>query len=94
MLLSSGLFRTLQYLSICAGWQLILGAPFLYAHYTNYLLKAFEFNRVFTYIWSVNWKFIPNVVRPNHLPNSLNFIIMSRCSFQNHGLFCYWLDIL
>lgn len=40
----------------CGGPQLILAAPFLLAHPVSYLRKAFEFDRVFQYQWTVNWK--------------------------------------
>jgi ALG3 protein. len=43
-------------LGICGGIQLILGAPFLISHPISYLRKAFEFDRVFFYKWTVNWK--------------------------------------
>jgi len=43
-------------LSICASIQLILGAPFLLTYPVSYLKKAFEFDRVFFYKWTVNWK--------------------------------------
>jgi len=45
-------------LSICASIQLILGAPFLLTYPVSYLKKAFEFDRVFFYKWTVNWKFL------------------------------------
>ncbi len=62
MLQSSGPLHTAGYLSICAGLQLILGAPFLYHHWQHYMLKAFEFSRVFSYEWTVNWKMLPEEV--------------------------------
>ena len=43
-------------LAICAAGQLLLGAPFLLRHPMSYLRKAFEFDRVFMYRWTVNWK--------------------------------------
>lgn len=39
--------------------QIILGLPFLRHNWFNYLHKAFELSRVFTYEWTVNWKFLP-----------------------------------
>ena len=49
-------------LGICAGVQLVLGAPFLTTHPVSYLRKAFELDRVFFYEWTVNWKFVPEQV--------------------------------
>ncbi|PSC73067.1 Dol-P-Man:Man(5) c(2)-PP-Dol alpha-1,3-mannosyltransferase [Micractinium conductrix] len=39
--------------------QAALGAPFLAAHPRSYVVRAFEFSRVFTYKWSVNWQLLP-----------------------------------
>eukprot|EP00981_Chlorochromonas_danica_P009727 scaffold2801_cov161-Ochromonas_danica.AAC.7 len=59
LLLANGVRETILCLSICAGVQLILGAPFLLTYPISYISKAFEFGRVFTYIWTVNFKFLP-----------------------------------
>jgi alpha-1,3-mannosyltransferase len=45
-------------LGICASVQLLLGAPFLASYPISYIRKAFELDRVFTYKWTVNWKFL------------------------------------
>uniref|UniRef100_K3WI15 dolichyl-P-Man:Man5GlcNAc2-PP-dolichol alpha-1,3-mannosyltransferase n=1 Tax=Globisporangium ultimum (strain ATCC 200006 / CBS 805.95 / DAOM BR144) TaxID=431595 RepID=K3WI15_GLOUD len=58
LLQSCGVLRTLWYLVICASIQIILALPFLRHNWFNYLLKAFELSRVFTYKWTVNWKFL------------------------------------
>jgi hypothetical protein len=39
--------------------QIALGYPFLRENWVSYLSKAFELSRVFTYKWTVNWKFLP-----------------------------------
>lgn len=49
---------TMKHLSICALVQLILGWPFLSTYPVSYIKKAFEFDRVFFYKWTVNWKFL------------------------------------
>ncbi|ETV85214.1 hypothetical protein H257_03031 [Aphanomyces astaci] len=59
LLQSSGVLRTIGYLSICASLQVALALPFLKTFWWSYLTKAFEFSRVFTYTWTVNWKCIP-----------------------------------
>ena len=43
-------------LAICGTGQLVLGFPFLIRHPISYLRKAFEFDRVFAYKWTTNWK--------------------------------------
>ncbi|KAL4517551.1 hypothetical protein Ndes2526B_g00757 [Nannochloris sp. 'desiccata'] len=42
--------------------QGLLGLPFLTTYPKSYLLRAFEFSRVFTFKWSVNWQFLPEDV--------------------------------
>ena len=49
---------TIENLSICALVQLVLGWPFLSTYPISYIKKAFEFDRVFFYKWTVNWKLI------------------------------------
>lgn len=53
---SPGIWETITCLGICASIQLVLGAPFLLTHPVSYIRKAFEFDRVFFYKWTVNWK--------------------------------------
>jgi alpha-1,3-mannosyltransferase len=53
-----GILRTVMCLTICAMVQLMLGWPFLVAYPVQYLSKAFELSRVFTYKWTVNYKFL------------------------------------
>lgn len=48
--------ETIVCLGICAAVQLVLGAPFLLSFPESYIRKAFEFDRVFFYKWTVNWK--------------------------------------
>ncbi len=58
LLTYNGLVETAVCLSICAGVQLLLGAPFLATYPVQYLSKAFELSRVFFYKWTVNLKFL------------------------------------
>ena len=51
--------HTFLSLLICATTQLVLGYPFLSTYPLQYLRKAFELDRVFTYKWTVNLKFLP-----------------------------------
>ena len=46
-------------LSLLVASQALVGAPFLLTYPRSYLTKAFELSRVFTYKWSVNWRFLP-----------------------------------
>jgi alpha-1,3-mannosyltransferase len=56
---NQSLLGTMQHLSVCASIQLILGWPFLTTYPISYIKKAFEFDRVFFFKWTVNWKFLP-----------------------------------
>ncbi|KAI8320506.1 ALG3-domain-containing protein, partial [Martensiomyces pterosporus] len=38
--------------------QLLVAAPFLAAHPAEYLSRAFELGREFTFRWTVNWRFV------------------------------------
>ena len=40
------------------GTQVLIGLPFLAHDPWAYLGRAFEFDRKFMYIWSVNWNFL------------------------------------
>lgn len=57
-----GFWKTIPRLFICGIIQLALGAQFLLAYPLEYINGAFEFGRVFTYRWSVNWKFVPEEI--------------------------------
>lgn len=50
--------ETVICLAICALVQLVLGFPFLSTYPVEYLKKSFELDRVFTYKWTVNFKFL------------------------------------
>lgn len=52
----NSIWDTIICLGICATVQLLLGAPFLLSYPQSYIRKAFEFDRVFFYKWTVNWK--------------------------------------
>ncbi|KAL9188536.1 hypothetical protein ACHAXT_006914 [Thalassiosira profunda] len=52
------LLGTAKHLAICAAVQIVLGWPFLSMHPISYIKKAFEFDRIFFFEWTVNWKFL------------------------------------
>jgi len=56
---NQSLLETIKHLSICASIQILLGWPFLSKYPVGYISKAFEFDRVFFFKWTVNWKFLP-----------------------------------
>ncbi|OQR96785.1 dolichyl-P-Man:Man(5)GlcNAc(2)-PP-dolichyl mannosyltransferase [Achlya hypogyna] len=62
LLQSSGILRTAGYLALCAAVQVALAIPFLNHNAWSYVSKAFEFSRVFTYQWTVNWRFVSEEV--------------------------------
>lgn len=62
LILDLGLQKTIPHLVMCAAVQLVLGAPFLCTYPWSYLSRAFDFGRQFFYIWTVNWRCIPESV--------------------------------
>jgi alpha-1,3-mannosyltransferase len=56
---NQSILGTIKHLSTCALVQLIIGWPFISTYPVSYIKKAFEFDRVFFYKWTVNWKFLP-----------------------------------
>jgi ALG3 protein len=70
----------------CGIPQLVMGLPFLVHHPIHYIHKAFEFDRVFFYQWTVNWK-----VCIVYLISSI-LTVLYRVSDRTHLLlfwFCY-----
>ncbi|KAK8803116.1 hypothetical protein WA588_002272, partial [Blastocystis sp. NMH] len=55
---SVGVPFALLLLAVVVIVQLLLGLPFLAANASGYLSRAYEFGRVFTYKWTVNFKFL------------------------------------
>lgn len=54
-----GYAKTIKQLTICAGIQLLLGAPFLLTHPIEYIKGSFDLGRVFEHKWTVNYRFLP-----------------------------------
>ena len=53
-----GLIKTLLSVGFIVFTQVIIGWPFLQHNADAYMSRAFEFKRVFTFKWSVNWQFL------------------------------------
>lgn len=62
LVLTQGLLNTFKYIFLCALVQLILGSPFLLTFPTAYIHRSFDLGRQFFYIWTVNWKCVPEEV--------------------------------
>lgn len=58
LLLGCGLKETVICLTICASIQILLGIPFLTTYPVEYISQAFDIGRVFTFKWTVNYKFL------------------------------------
>ncbi|XP_044742980.1 lethal(2)neighbour of tid protein [Chrysoperla carnea] len=54
-----GIKGTIKQLFICGIVQLILGAPFLYGNWWNYIKGSFDLQRIFEHKWTVNYRFLP-----------------------------------
>jgi alpha-1,3-mannosyltransferase len=59
MIVDIGMYGSLFCIFICALVQLLVGAPFLSNNFWGYIGRSFEMGRVFTFKWSVNYKFLP-----------------------------------
>ena len=57
-----GLRGLLQKGLLGLGLQIALAVPFLQANWVGYLARSFELGRVFMFKWTVNFKFLPEVV--------------------------------
>lgn len=62
MLKGMSIRGVLSALSAAALVQGLFGFPFLIAYPFEYLSKAFDLGRVFIHFWSVNFKFVPELV--------------------------------
>lgn len=56
-----GLLKSIKNAAYAIGLQAILAAPYLYVNPKAYMLKAFDFQRVFMHQWTVNWRFLDEV---------------------------------
>jgi len=59
MWITLGFWQTIPCLLVCAGTQVFLGMPFMLDNFAGYMNGAFEFSRQFKYVWTVNWRNIP-----------------------------------
>ncbi|CAF2365272.1 unnamed protein product [Rotaria sp. Silwood2] len=59
LLLSVGLSQTFKYIFYCGLLQLIFAIPFLLSNPMAYIIRSFDLGRQFFYIWTVNWRLIP-----------------------------------
>lgn len=57
-----GFIFSIPLLAICGGLQILLALPFLVTFPKEYVLGAFDFGRVFQYVWTVNFKFLSEEV--------------------------------
>ncbi|KAJ2799055.1 dolichyl-P-Man:Man(5)GlcNAc(2)-PP-dolichol alpha-1,3-mannosyltransferase, partial [Coemansia helicoidea] len=55
---AGGLPMAATQLAVVALSQAAVAAPFLAAHPTQYLARAFDYSRQFDYTWTVNWRFV------------------------------------
>lgn len=53
-----GVGGVLRQMLAVAGWQLVVGWPFIQSHPREYLQRAFDFGRQFEFRWTVNWRFV------------------------------------
>ena len=59
MIIDIGMLGSLNCIFLCGLVQVLIGAPFLSHNFWGYIGRSFELGRVFTFKWSVNYKFLP-----------------------------------
>jgi len=59
LLLKFGVYGSVKKISICAIIQLLIGLPFLLENPIGYIHRSFNIGRQFFYVWTVNWRFLP-----------------------------------
>nr|XP_022343201.1 dol-P-Man:Man(5)GlcNAc(2)-PP-Dol alpha-1,3-mannosyltransferase-like [Crassostrea virginica] len=59
MMVRLGTLSTIGHLAICAAPQVVLAIPFLLENPVGYIVRSFNFGRQFFYVWTVNWRLIP-----------------------------------
>ncbi|KAH9513442.1 dolichyl-P-Man:Man(5)GlcNAc(2)-PP-dolichol alpha-1,3-mannosyltransferase [Bulinus truncatus] len=62
LLASQGVVGTIKHLTICALPQVLLALPFLLANPWGYIVRSFDLGRQFFYVWTVNWRMLPEEV--------------------------------
>lgn len=62
LVMSTGWRRAVSMLALCAALQVVLGLPFLLASPWAYAKGAFDLGRQFFYVWTVNWRVIPEAL--------------------------------
>ena len=75
LFLSRGILESLLNLLLFLGVQVMIGFPFLTTFPVNYIEKAFEFKRSFLYVWTVNWRFVPQEIFDSSLFSILLLVL-------------------
>lgn len=57
-----GFVGTIPRLVVCAVPQVVLAIPFLQVNAWGYLQRSFDLGRQFFFVWTVNWKFLPEEI--------------------------------
>ena len=59
LLIKFGVYGSVPKIFICAIIQLGLGFPFLLVNPVGYVIRSFNLGRQFFFVWTVNWRFLP-----------------------------------
>nr|XP_039260758.1 dol-P-Man:Man(5)GlcNAc(2)-PP-Dol alpha-1,3-mannosyltransferase-like [Styela clava] len=62
LLIENGILKTIGHLFVCLLTQIVIAIPFLLENPVGYVKKSFEFSRQFFYIWTVNWRLVPEEI--------------------------------
>lgn len=59
LMIRHGTVGCIKYLTICGCSQVVLGLPFLIVNPVGYISRSFNLGRQFFFVWTVNWRFLP-----------------------------------
>jgi alpha-1,3-mannosyltransferase len=85
---SEGIFKTGVYMVFGVVVQVLLAIPF-YEFYHEYMERAFEFGRVFSLKFSMNWKFLGKKYFED--PNAYTYIFVAHVLLLLYFLFTKWI---
>ncbi len=63
----TGIKGAISYVTIIAVVQYLISLPFTLHDPQAYVKGAFDFSRAFLYVWTVNWRFVPEDIFLSHV---------------------------
>ncbi|XP_037945262.1 lethal(2)neighbour of tid protein 2 [Teleopsis dalmanni] len=92
-----GYVKALLQICICGFVQLLIGIPFLFTYPLEYIKGSFDLGRIFEYKWTVNYRFLPQILFINkyfHLSLlALHIILLLIFAKPTHYFFTRYLRL-